>query len=253
MTINCTPTARTARTALFIFGLVGASLTLSGCLAPVLVGGAAAGTAVVATDRRSSGVQLDDKNLGFKVQHAISQKFGDTVRIDANIYEGQVLLTGDAPTEAVKTEATTLAKTQQGVKTVYNEMVVGDPASFGTRSNDAWLSSKVRTALLNTKFVPSGSISTTTDRSVVFLQGKVTQVEGEYAANAAADVSGVHKVVKLFNVISRDEAVRLSGSYSDPTGTSSKSPNSAPVVNAPGADSTTEPAGNGAVESLPIK
>jgi len=247
---NCT---RTARTALFVFGLVGASLTLSGCLAPVLVGGAAAGTAVVATDRRTSGVQLDDKNLGFKVQHAISQKFGDTVRIDANVYEGQVLLTGDAPTEAVKTEATTLAKTQEGVKTVYNEMVVGQPASFGTRSNDTWLSSKVRTALLNTKFVPSGSISTTTDRSVVFLQGKVTQVEGEYAANAAADVSGVHKVVKLFKVISREEAVRLSGSYSDPTGTSTKSPGSAPVVNAPGADSTSDPANSGAVESLPIK
>lgn len=248
---NCTPTARTVRTALLVLGMASASLALSGCLA--LVGGAAAGTAVVATDRRTSGVQLDDKNLAFKVQHAIAQKFGDTVRIDANVYEGQVLLTGDAPTEAVKTEATTLAKTQQGVKTVYNEMVVGDPASFGTRSNDTWLSSKVRTAMLNTKFVPSGSISATTDRSVVFLQGKVTQVEGEYAANAAADVSGVHKVVKLFNVISREEAVRLSGSYSDPTGTSTKSPGSAPVVNAPGADSTSGSAGSNAVESLPIK
>nr|WP_094851130.1 BON domain-containing protein [Bordetella genomosp. 10] len=241
------------RTALLALSLAGAALTLSGCIAPVVMGGAAAGTAVVVSDRRSSGAQLDDQNLGFKVQHAISQKLGDSVRIDANVYDGQVLLTGDAPTEAAKAQATNIAKTQEGVKTVYNEMVVGAPASFGTRSNDTWLSSKVRTSLLNTKFVPSGSISVTTDRSVVFLQGKVTQTEGEYAANAAAEVSGVHKVVKLFNTISREEAVRLSGSYSDPTGTSTKSPGSAPVVNAPGADSTSSAPGGAAVESMPIK
>ncbi|MFC4277297.1 BON domain-containing protein [Achromobacter aloeverae] len=246
-------TRNRTRTALLALVLAGATLTLSACIAPVVVGGAAAGTAVVVTDRRSSGVQLDDQNLGFKVQHAISQKLGDTVRVDANVYEGQVLLTGDAPTEAAKTQATAIAKAQDGVKTIYNEMVVGQPASFGTRSNDTWLSSKVRTSLLNTKFVPSGSISVTTDRSVVFLQGKVTQTEGDYAANAAAEVSGVHKVVKLFKTISREEAVHLSGSYSDPTGTSTKAPGSAPVENAPGADSTAGGAGGGAVESLPIK
>ncbi len=245
MTLNRT------RIALLALSLAGAAATLSGCVA--VMGGAAAGTAVVATDRRTSGVQLDDQNLGFKIEHAISQKFGDTVRINANVYEGQALLTGDAPTEAIKAQATDLAKAQAGVKSVYTEMVVGQPASFGTRSNDTWITSKVRTSLLNTKFVPSGTISVTTDRGVVFLQGKVTQTEGEYAANAAAGVGSVTKVVKLFNIISREEAVRLSGSYSDPTGTSTKAPGSAPVENAPGADSTSGAAGGGAVESLPIK
>jgi osmotically-inducible protein OsmY len=231
----------TSRTRLFAVPLAIAltvPVLLSAC-APVVVGGAAAGAAVVVTDRRTSGIQLEDSNIGFKVERLASQKFGDSARISASSYEGVVLLTGEAPSEAAKEQATALARSVENVKKVVNQITVGPVASFGTRSNDTWLTSKVRTELLNTKFVPSGSISVTTDKGVVYLQGKVTQAEGEYAANATAGLSGVTKVVKLFDIISREEAVRLSGSGSG----------NAPAAGASGSTrAPIETGGNGGLE-----
>jgi osmotically-inducible protein OsmY len=232
--------------------LVASVLTLSAC-APVLVGGAAVGAASVATDRRTSGTQLDDQNINFKVEHNISQKLGDAAHVSANTYEGVVLLTGEVPNDAAKTQAGQLAQGVEKVKKVVNQLTIGPAASFNTRSNDTWLSSKVRTELLNTKFVPSGTINVTTDKSVVYLQGKVTQAEGEYAANAAAGISGVTKVVKLFDIISRDEAVRLSGGSSSPSSSpASTGTQRAPIESGDTSANPAAPAGGGA-QAIPIK
>ena len=140
-----------------------AALSLSAC-APLIVGGAAATTAVVVTDRRTSGVQLEDQNMAFKAQNQISQKLGETARVNAMAYGGHLLLTGDVPTEEAKNQATAIAQSVENVKQVINQLYVGPIASFGVRSNDTWLTSKVKTALLNTKYVPSGTIAVTTDR-----------------------------------------------------------------------------------------
>ncbi|AOB29627.1 phospholipid-binding protein [Bordetella sp. H567] len=234
--------------------LTASVLMLSAC-APVVVGGAAAGAAVVATDRRSSGTQLDDQNISFKVEHVISQKLGDAAHVSANTYEGMVLLTGEVPNDAAKAQAGSLAQGVEKVRKVANQLTIGPASSFNVRSNDTWLSSKVRSELLNTKFVPSGSISVTTDKSVVYLQGKVTQAEGEYAANATAGITGVAKVVKLFDIISREEAVRLSGSTpgtnAAPATTGSQH---APIETGGGAAETAAPAGGGGgAQAMPIK
>jgi len=232
--------------------LTASALMLSAC-APVVVGGAAAGAAVVVTDRRTSGTQLDDQNVNFKVEHVISQKLGDAAHVSANTYEGVVLLTGEVPNDAAKAQATSLAQGVEKVKKVVNQLTIGPAVDFSVRSNDTWLSSKVRSELLNTKYVPSGSISVTTDKGVVYLQGKVTQAEGEYAANAAAGISGVTKVVKLFDIISRDEAVRLSGSSSGTPAAApaNSAPQRAPIETGGGADGAA-PAGGGA-QAIPIK
>jgi osmotically-inducible protein OsmY len=228
-----------------------AALSLSAC-APLIVGGAAATTAVVVTDRRTSGVQLEDQNMAFKAQSQISQKLGDTARVNAMAYGGHLLLTGDVPTEEAKNQATSIAQSVENVKQVINQLTVGPIASFGVRSNDTWLTSKVKTALINTKYVPSGTIAVTTDRGVVYLMGKVTQAEGEYAANATADVGGVTKVVKLFETISREEAIRLSGSGSKPTTTESKAPIESGT--GPASDGATGAGGtSNGVEAMPIK
>jgi osmotically-inducible protein OsmY len=235
----------------FAAALTAATLLLSGC-APVLVGGAAAGAAVVATDRRTSGTQLEDQNIDLKIQYNTAQKFGDTARVDANSYEGVVLLTGEVPNEAAKEQAGAIARGVENVKKVVNQLAVGPVASWSTRSNDTWLTSKVRTALLDTKFVPSGTINVTTDKGVVYLQGKVTQAEGEYAASAAAGVSGVVKVVKLFDIISREEAVRLSGGGAGNTpAPAASTPKQAPIETG-GAAESSAPAGGGA-QAIPIK
>lgn len=235
-----------------VLALAAATLSLSACVAPVVVGGAAAGTAVVLTDRRTSGTQLEDQNISFKVERNMSQKFGDTARISANTYGGQVLLTGEAPSQTVKDQATGLAKVEN-VKSVVNQIVVGPISSFSARSNDTWISSKVRSELLNTKYVPSGSISITTNQGVVYLQGKVTQAEGEYAANAAAGVGGVVKVVKLFEIISRDEAVRLSGSSANNQPPASNATSTQAPIETGGASTGGSNAGDSGVQAIPIK
>ncbi|CAB3875267.1 BON domain-containing protein [Achromobacter deleyi] len=246
------PDVRTAaRPLLLAAALSGAVLSLSAC-APLIVGGAAATTAVVVTDRRTSGIQLEDQNMAFKAQSQISQKLGDTARVNAMAYGGHLLLTGDVPTEEAKSQATAIAQGIENVKQVVNQLNVGPIASFGVRSNDTWLTSKVKTALINTKYVPSGTIALTTDHSVVYLMGKLTQAEGDYAANAAADVGGVAKVVKLFETISREEAIRLSNSSK-----SNSTETKAPIENSSGAASSSgsapAPSGGSAVEAMPIK
>lgn len=232
--------------------LTASVLTLSAC-APVVVGAAAAGGAVVATDRRTSGTQLDDQSISLKAEHNISEKAGDAARVNASTYEGVVLLTGEVPNDAIKAEATQLARVEK-VKKVVNQLTVGPAASWSVRSNDTWLASKVRTELINTKYVPSGSISITVDKSVVYLQGKVTQAEGEYAANAAAGVSGVAKVVKLFDIISREDAVRLSGGSSGaaaaPADTGAQR---APIETGGGAAETSPAPSGGGAQAIPIR
>lgn len=240
---------RAARPLILAAALAATAASLSACV-PLVVGGAAAGTAVVATDRRSSGTQLDDQNITFRVESQISQKLGSNARVNAMVYNGQVLLTGDVPTEADRAQATTIAQGVDKVKNVSNQLTVGPAAAFSTRSNDTWLTSKVRTALVNAQYVPSRTISVTTDKGVVYLMGMVTQSEGDYAANAASGVGGITKVVKLFDIISREEAVRLSGNSNG---------KAAPIESGASSTQGAAPGGagsggsDGGIELMPIK
>ncbi|HEY0296962.1 MAG TPA: BON domain-containing protein [Bordetella sp.] len=239
------------RAALLAAALAGTASGLSGCI-PLLFGGAAAGTATVVTDRRSSGTQLDDQTIAFKVENQVSKQLGNSenTRINATSYEGRVLITGDVPTEAAKSQATAAASQVEKVKSVANQLTVGPVESLGDRSNDSWLGSKVRTALLNAKYVPSGAITSTTDHSVVYLMGKVTQEEGNYAAAAVSGVGGVAKVVKLFTYISRDEAIRLSGNT---TTSAPDSTSAAPATTAPIENGDDAAGGNDSMQAMPIK
>lgn len=192
---------RTTRLSLLALGLAG-SITLSGCAA-IAVGGAAATTAAVATDRRTAGEQVEDQSIEMKAGAEARKLVGEQDgRVNTNAYAGHVLLVGDVPTEAMRQQAESNISKIAKVRKVYNFLRVGDITSLSVRSNDSWLTTKVRTALINTKEVPSRTISVTTERGVVYLQGKVTPAEGERAALAAAGVEGVNKVVKLFEYVS---------------------------------------------------
>jgi len=176
---------------------------LSGC-APLVVGGTAATTAIVVTDRRTAGEQVEDKAIEMKIGAEMRNLFAETqnLRINAHSYAGDVLLLGDVPTEQDKQRAGEAAQKVEKVVRVTNQIRVGDITPASVRTNDAWLSSKVRTTLINTKEVPSRTINVTTERGIVYLQGKVTEAEGARAAIAASGVSGINKVVKLFEIVS---------------------------------------------------
>jgi len=188
---------------LLLAGLALAALTaLSGC-APLVVGGAAATTALVASDRRTTGEQVEDQAIEMKIGSETRRVFANTpgVRINAYSYGGQVLLLGDVPNEQDKQRAGQIAQGVDKVVRVVNELRVGEITPTSVRTNDTWLTSKVRTTLINTKEVPSRTINVTTERGIVYLQGKVTEAEAARASIAASGVSGVNKVVKLFEIV----------------------------------------------------
>ena len=159
---------------------------IQGCV-PLMIGGAAATTGIVAVDRRTVGQQVEDKTIEIKVANSIRTKFGDSVRVNITSYQGVVLVTGDSLGNDRKAEITQIASQTQSVKSVSNQVnVVKETASFGELSNDTWITSKVMTTLATTNEIPSRTIVVATDRSVVYLMGLVTQREGDLAAAAAA-------------------------------------------------------------------
>ena len=127
------------------------ALVLPGC-APLVIGAVAAGTAIVATDRRSTGTQLDDKTLQVRVANELTEALrGNDIHINVNSFERRVLLTGEVPTEALKVQAGTVASRSKDVRLVNNELVVATPSTFSERTNDNTLGTRVRAAFVNTK------------------------------------------------------------------------------------------------------
>jgi osmotically-inducible protein OsmY len=214
---------------------LGSSLTLAGCGA-VIVGGTAATTAMVATDRRTAGEQLEDKSIELKAASELTNTFGERARVNATSYAGVVLLTGDVPNEQDKALAERTVLGIEKVKRVVNELRIGSITPLSVRTNDTWLTSKVRTALLNTKDLPSLTMVVTTERGVVYMLGRVTETEGQRAAKAAAMVSGVNKVVKLFEIVSPESLAPPAAKQektSTPTGSTTPVTSSGPVQTMP--------------------
>lgn len=234
--------------------LLGAGSTLTACV-PLLIGGAAATTGVVVVDRRTVGEQVEDKSIELKIGGQFRSDFGDAVRATVTVYDGVVLLTGDTIGTEFKAKTTEVARKVENVKSVSNKIdVVKQMASFSVVSNDIWITSKVMTTLATTKDIPSRTIVVTTDRSVVYLMGLVTQREGDLAAAAAAQVSGVKRVEKLFQIITPEQAKRLDdaarggGSSGAKPATTPLGENSTGTSGAMGGD--TPPAG---VQAIPIQ
>jgi osmotically-inducible protein OsmY len=184
-----------------IAAIAGASTLLSGCV-PLVVGAAVAGTAVVATDRRSVGVQADDEAIELKIASSINTGYGDRVHVNATCYNGIVLLTGEAPTADVVAAIGETARTTAKVRVVHNEIVVAAVSPFGSRSNDSYITSKVKSRFVEANKFSATHVKVVTDRQVVYLMGLVKRDEADNAAQIASTTSGVLRVVKLFEPIS---------------------------------------------------
>ena len=178
---------------------------LSGC-GVLLVGGAAT-TAAVAADRRTTGEQVEDQAIEMKIGAEMRRLFADKARIVAVSYAGRVLLLGDVPTAADKSTAAAAAAKVENVKEIIDRIRVGDLTPLSVRTNDTWITTKVRTALINAKDVPARTIVVTTERGIVYLQGKVTETEGNMSARVVANIAGVNEVVKLFQIVARETLV----------------------------------------------
>ncbi len=173
---------------------------LTGC-APVVVAGAA-GAALVATDRRSAGAQLDDQTIETKIATTVAGRYGDTVHFNVTSYNGIVLLTGEVPDAAVRADIYALARGTDRVRSVHDELVVGPNTDLGAPTNDSYVTSKVKTRFVEASDKFSATqVKVVTERGVVYLMGLVTRAEGEAAAQIASTTSGVVRVVKLFEYV----------------------------------------------------
>jgi len=180
-----------------LFALVtGASIVLSGCVPLVLAG--AAGGALVAADRRSVGAQADDEAIELKISNNVGSTFGDRVHVSVTSYNGIVLLTGEVPTAELKAQVEQVARTTAKVRRVDDELAIGAVTSIGARSNDAYITSKVKARLVESNKVPANLVKVVTERQIVYLMGILSHAEADAAAQIAATTSGVMRVVKVF-------------------------------------------------------
>ena len=175
---------------------VAAAVVLAGCVPAVAVVGIGT-SAMMASDPRSMGAQIDDETIELKLQ-SNPIVLRENVHLNVASYNGVVLLVGQAPTAAVRDEIGALAKGTDRVRAVNNELTVGPNTEYGVRSNDAFITSKVKTRLLDEGKVAPNRVKVVTENSVVYLMGLVTRKEGEAAAEVAANTSGVKRVVKVF-------------------------------------------------------
>ncbi len=184
--------------------LCGAMLaSLSGCVA-LVAGGAISGT-LPATDRRTLGAQTEDRAIEVKGSIKLNNVVGDAGHTNINSFNRRALLTGEVRDEAMKAAAERELRGIEGVVAVINELEIAGPSSYTSRSNDALITTKVKASLVDMKDISANSYQVVTERGVVFLMGRVTQREGQIGADVARGVSGVNKVVKVFEYITEDE------------------------------------------------
>ncbi|HHV6650195.1 TPA: division/outer membrane stress-associated lipid-binding lipoprotein, partial [Haemophilus influenzae] len=179
----------------------GTTIFLQGCVAAVIGGGAVA--AKVATDPRTTGSQIDDETLEFKVENAVEKdaQIKAEGRVNAVSYNGRVLLIGQVPNSDVKDTATALAKGVKGVNEVYNELTVSQKISFAQISKDSWLTTQVKSKMFVDGRVKATDVKVISENGEVFLLGNVTQSQANAAADIASKISGVKKVIKVFKYL----------------------------------------------------
>ena len=191
---------------LLIATLAGAG---SSACAPLLLGGAVVGGSMIATDRRSTATQLEDQLIETKAARRVHETLGERGNVTVTSYNRLVLLTGDTVTESDRTAVEQAVARVDNVRSVVNELAVAGAASLSVRSNDALLSTKVKASIVDAKGLYANTIKVITERGVVYLMGRVTEREATQAANVARGVTGVQKVVRVFDILSDAELAEI--------------------------------------------
>lgn len=192
-----------------LLALLAAGSLSAGC-APLIVGGAALGGALVATDRRPSGVQFDDEALEVKARSRIREAVGERVRVSVNAYNRLILLTGEVHREEDRAAAEAAVARLENVR-VINELVVDWPRSGSEQQSDLVLAGRVKARFVDTRGMESNAFSVVVDRGAVYLMGKVTEQEAAVAAEVARTVPGVKKVVRVLEIISDEQLAAIKG------------------------------------------
>jgi osmotically-inducible protein OsmY len=172
---------------------------LTACV-PVVAGGAATG-GLIAADRRSTGAYLEDQEIELKAEKAINDNLKENVHANVTSYNRRVLITGEVSNEANKAKAESVVRPIQNVNRINNQLVIGANSTISSRTNDTYITSKVKTKFISENKFAANLVKVVTENGTVFLMGMVTHKEGDDAAEIASKVSDVKKVVKDFEYI----------------------------------------------------
>ncbi|OMO21911.1 BON domain-containing protein [Vibrio lentus] len=196
-------------TSMRLFKLISVSLltlSLSGC-AGIFIAGAAT-TANLVTDTRTTKEIWNDNNIEFEVA-AITNKqpYRGNVRITASSYRGSVVLMGQATTDSERRAFENQAKDVAGVESIHNQVRVKEPLTISAISNDSWITTKVKSALLANADLNGIKVKVITEDSEVFLLGLVSRDHADIATEVARNVSGVKQVIRAFEYGEEDASV----------------------------------------------
>ena len=198
-----------AKLSLATLALLLALPALHGCVEAALLGTAAASGVMSAHDRRSTGTQTDDETMEWKANNHVPAQYKDKAHANFTAFNRRLLITGEAPSEEAKSAIESEVRKIEGVKEVYNELGIGPATPLSSRSNDSFITSKVKSRFVDAgKFNPM-HVKVVTEAGTVFLLGLVTQAEANSAVQVARTTSGVKKVVNLIEVITPAKAREL--------------------------------------------
>lgn len=208
--------------------MIAALPALQGCVEAALLGTAAAASVMSAHDRRSTGTQTDDETTEWKANQRVPEQYKNQAHANFTVFNRRVLITGEVPNEEVKSTIESEVRKLEGVREVYNELGIGAATPLGSRSNDSFITSKVKARLVDTNQLSANHIKVLTERGIVFLMGIVNEREAKVAIAVARTTAGVVKVVNVLEIVSDDETRRLDNQV---LGSRSAPPQSAPVEN----------------------
>ena len=175
---------------------------LEGCVEAVILGGAATGAFVVA-DRRQPEIVAGDERVGLTALSRVGNRFGDKVHFNVTSYNYNVLLTGEVPDAQTKAEIEKIVMQIAQVKGVVNELQVAGRSTLGARGNDTYLTGRVKAAFVAENKFQANHVKVVTEAGVVYLLGLVTRKEADDATAIARSISGVRKVVRVFEYLTQ--------------------------------------------------
>ena len=170
---------------------------MHGCALIAVGGAAAAGGYLVGEDRRPVNVMTEDQAVELRVSNRIEEKY-PTSHVNVTAFNKLVLLTGEAPNEAAKSDIDVIARGVPNVRSTVNELQVASSTAFSARANDSYVTSKVKARFLDARRFNPVHVKVVTEAGTVYLMGIVKRQEADDATEIARTTSGVQKVVRVF-------------------------------------------------------
>lgn len=183
--------------------------SLGGCV-PLVLGGAVAGGALVATDRRTPGAQLEDETIELRALSRVREGLRGRGHVNLVSYNRQVLITGEVPTEQEKLLVQQIVARVENVQGVVNELGLMPNSSLTQRAGDSLITGRVKASMIDAKDVFANAFKVVTERDVTYLMGRVTQREADRATSITRSISGVQRVVRVLEIITEEELQGLS-------------------------------------------